>query len=33
VSIKNQELNYGQGDTKDLEASDLGLDDSWFYVI
>lgn len=33
VSIKNQELNYKQGGKKDLQVSDLGFDDGWFYVI
>ena len=33
VSIKNQELNIKNGKTREIGINEIGLDDSWFYII
>ncbi|MCR5306949.1 MAG: serine acetyltransferase [Oscillospiraceae bacterium] len=33
VSIKNQELRFRYGETKQVQSRDFSQDDSWFYVI
>ena len=33
VSIKNQELNIKSGKSKEIEVTEMGVDESWFYII